>query len=89
MGKAKRAAAKHGSRKACHDRLGLYGEISEEFVGTPTADKLDAVSTNDASAEQGHGASSPGGAGRDVLGGVCWMMRMDSQGKPKASAART
>ena len=55
-GKVEGAAMKHGDGQACHDRLSLYVDTSEEFIQSPPVDEPNAVRI-DPGAKKGHGAA--------------------------------
>jgi len=62
------AAAQHAGRKVFHEGLGLEVEVAQHFVGSPTTEELDDVGI-DVGAEQGGGARSSEGTGRDIIRG--------------------
>ena len=62
---AEGASAKHGGRKAIHDRLCLDVSVSVHFVAAPAADQANDVAV-DTGAEEGHGAAGPSGTDRHV-----------------------
>ena len=85
-GQVKGATAKqHGSGQACHDRLGLDVEVSEEFIRSPPpADEPNAVRI-DPGTEFGRGTTA--GAGQKRRNRGRWNGRVGVIGQSEAEAA--